>query len=353
MNFQMKKSIKLSIIFLFASVAIFGFASVLQAQYYNNYNSCNAHAYKDCVGSAIYWFDSCSNRQDLYQDCLGYGQTCKYGQCVNYVPVVPPTPVYVAHSKIACYGNSLYWYDSLGSASGLYKTCQDANSCTLDACKSGRCSNVLKCDGTTCSQGSADYNTYCALPQTPQIPQTPSENVNLAISFVAKIKSSAEQWDKSVQVSQNSNIYFMISVNNNSGSQINNVNISANIPTEISFLGNLKVNDSSVGGDIVSGINIGSLPAGVSKSITFEGRTQTFSTKGQKSAVVTTSISGTNKTDSLTLNFSSSQVAQSASLSSAPSGFVKFLQRWYLWILVAIVLVFLFVVVFRRLSSGG
>lgn len=340
----MKNITKLSI-FLFVFFAVFGSAFFVLAQY-SSYSSCNYHAYKDCVGSAIHWFDSCSNRQDLYQDCASFNQTCQYGQCVQkYNPPPNPNP-YIAQYRISCYGNNLYWYDSLGAASGLYKSCVDNNSCTIDSCSGSKCSNTLKCDDSACAAGSTDYNTYCLSAQ-PGVP------ANLSVSFAAKKDASSGQWDKTVQVAQNSSVYFMIAVNNNSGSEVDNVNISANIPSEISFLGNLKVNDVSISGDMVSGINIGALKTGESKSITFEGRTQSFGTKEQKQAEAKVTAGAATQSDALTLDFDSSKSAAAVSEAAEKSGIIEFLKRWYLWILVGLVLIFLFVVVYRRLSSNA
>jgi hypothetical protein len=349
----MKNITELSIfLFIFAAVissAIFAClpAGTVLAEYYYNYNypACNYHAYKDCVGTAIYWYDSCTSRQDLYQDCSSFGQTCRYGQCVStYNPPVNP---YTAHNKIACYENNLYWYDSLGSASGLYKNCIDTNSCTFDNCSDGKCSNELKCDGTTCAKGSADYNNYCA-------PANPVNPVSLSVFFSGKSGADAQQWEKTTQMGQNSTVYFMLAINNNSNSQIDNVDVLVNIPSEISFLGNLKVDNTALSGDIVSGINIGSLGAGAEKSITFEGKTQTFSAKEQKQAIATVNVPGATQSDFITLDFDPN-ISVSASVSSAPasSGFMGFLKRWYLWILAGIVMIFLFFVVFKRLSSNA
>jgi hypothetical protein len=329
---------------LVVSAAVFGFAGISLAQY--NYGNCNYHAYKDCVGSSIYWFDSCSTRQDLYQDCASLGQTCQYGQCV-----VKIQPVYTAHQKISCSGNNLYWYDSLGAVNSLYKNCQDANSCTIDSCSTAKCSNILKCDGTTCLAGSADYNTYCSsvvpasncgngtceenlgetsanCPGDCKITNPNNNPTNLLVSFVAKQDPSSQQWDKNVQVQPNSTVYFMIAVNNNSDTQAENVNISVNIPAEISLLGNLKINDVSVAGDIASGINLGSVPPKTSKSVTFEGKAQTFSAQEQKQATATISAGGSNQSDFVDLSFNPSQSAPASVSSTADnSGIMNFLKR--------------------------
>lgn len=136
---------------------------------YNDYNNCTYHAYKQCLGNSIYWYSSCGVQQDLYSICPS-SLICQYGQCANYVqPAYQPIQLnYNPYYKKICSGSSILWQDSLGAVSGLYKNCDDANSCTLDFCSGDICSNILKCDKSTCADNSADYNTYC-LPSMPQI----------------------------------------------------------------------------------------------------------------------------------------------------------------------------------------
>jgi hypothetical protein len=296
---------------------------------------------------------------------------------INPVPT-PIQPAYITYYKKACYGNNVEWYDSLGAISGLYKKCADANSCTLDACSAGKCSNAIKCDGTTCAVGSADYNTYCAASQ-PVAPTTCGNglceatlgetNANcpadckinagtgaLSISFFAKPDSSSSQWQKTTEVGSNGYVYFMISATNASTTQIDNVSVSANIPAEIYSLGNLKLDGIAVSGDIVSGINIGSIAPQVTKLITFEGKTQTISAASTKQATATSSVSGVIQSDSVSISLNPSQAtnvsAAVSSTASSSSGFLAFLKRWYLWIIAGLVLIFLFIIVFRRLSSN-
>lgn len=347
--------------------------------YNNNYGNCTYHAYKACQGNNIYWYDSCGVQQDFYSGCVN-GQTCQYGQCVAYIinPVLPPVQPYVAHYKTACSGNSVSWYDSLGVVSGLYKNCADNNSCTADTCSGDKCLNTIKCDGSTCAVGSADYNNYCLTAQVgnqnhcgnglcePNLSETTANCPNdckintsasgLSISFFAKQDSNSVQWQKTTQVGSNGQVYFMISAVNNSTAQIDNAGVSANIPSEISSLGNLQVNGVPVSGDIVSGINIGSIAPSATKSITFEGRTQTISSNATKQATATSNVSGAVQSDSISIDLAAGQVA-GAAVSTAPAGpggypgFWGFLKRWYVWILAAFVIICLFVVVFRRFSS--
>ena len=48
-----------------------------------------------------------------------------------------------------------------------------------------------------------------------------------------------------------------------------------------------------------------------------------------------------------------SGIAPASVVSSAASGFWDFVKRWYLWVLVGLVLIFLFIIVFRRLSNNS
>ena len=329
----------------------------------NNYPSCTYHAYKDCAGNSVYWFNSCGNSQDLFQNCSGNNQICKYGQCsVYYNPA--PAPVYTNHYQINCFNNSLYWYDSAGSIQNLYKNCADANPCTNDICSSSKCQNPLRCDGATCTIGSQYYCNSCSSigdnscncgETTATSPNDCKENItaDLSVKFFSRKDINAISWDKVIQVGPNGNIYFLIIIKNNSTTTpVDNITVSVNIPSEISLLGNLKIDNVATAGDIVSGINISSLPANVSKTITFEGKTQTFTSSGDKQAIINISAGGITQSDSTTISLNPGQ--QAASVSSAPgaSGFMEFSKRWYLWILVAVVLILLFIIIFRRLSSN-
>jgi hypothetical protein len=145
----------------------------------------------------------------------------------------------------------------------------------------------------------------------------------------------------------------MIAVANNGTDPVDNVTISANIPIEIISLGNVQVNGNPISGDIVTGINIGSLAATTAKTITFEGTTQAFSTSDTKQATASIRIGNQNQSDSLDITFTPGEVAGASSSDTTASAFWNFLKRWYLWILVGIVLIFLFIVVFRRLSTNA
>ena len=150
----------------------------------------------------------------------------------------------------------------------------------------------------------------------------------------------------------NSQVYFMISVGNNSAFSVNNASVLASIPQEISSLGNLQLNGVPVSGDIVTGVSVAALAPYSSQTLTFEGKTQGFTMQSDKQAIAKVTVSGNIQSDFISLTFAPLQSGAAVSATPQTPGFVDFLKRWYLWILAALVLVFLFFVVFRRLSKN-
>lgn len=343
---------------------------------YSNYGNCTYHAYRLCVGNSIYWYSSCNQQQDIYTICSN-GLTCQYGQCVNYINPAPnpnPNP-YNAYASKACYNNSVYWYDSLGVISGLFKNCNDNNTCTIDSCSTSTCTNELKCDGTTCAVSSNDYKTYCnnepvnncgnglCEPDLNENNQTCQQDCmietnntdNLSVNLFVKKDLSAVQWQKEIQAGSNNTIYFMANINNYSSNPIDNIVVSANIPSEVYSLGNLQIGGVAVSGDIVSGINIGNIDPNSTKSITFEGKTQNVPPNIRGNANVYANIDGNSddkaKSDITYLNFTSTQNLTAAAPIYESSVFWEFLRKWYLWIIAGLVIVLLFIIIFKRFSS--
>jgi len=330
------------------------------------YARCNTHAYTDCVGNRIYWYNSCSGMEDMYQDCANYGMTCQGGQCV-YSSQTNNNSNYVRQSFLGCYAKSIYWYDSLRQPSDFYSSCADKNSCTVDGCINAKCFSTLKCDGSTCKAGSTDYQLHCAAKTTTATTNTNTQQTttnneenlapleNLSISFSVANTGDSPQWQKTLEIGQNATAYFMMTISNNSNFPSDNVIVSANIPSEILYLGNLKVDGVATEGDIVAGIEIGSITANGKKNITFEGKTESFGYQGQRTASAFINSAQTPKSDIVTIDFknASASVESSASIISAPSlfGITGFIKKWYMWIIAGGVLILLFAIIFKSLSS--
>jgi len=358
----MKITSKLVFAGIFLSIVVvlsLGTPIVAGAQYY--YGNCTYHAYRDCSGNNVYWYNSCGTQQDLYSSCTGT-QVCQYGQCTNS-PILPPVQpgTYEPYFRKACLGSSVSWYDSLGVVSGLFKNCNDNNACTTDTCLVDICVNsqIPNCPTNVTPDQNRCGNSLCETTLGETEANCPADckitpAVELAVSFFTKQDANSTQWQKATQDNSEAQIYFMISVSNTSATQADNVNVSANIPSEISSIGNVKINDVPVTGDIVAGFNIGSISPATTKAITFEGKTQIILNASTKQATATTNISGTSaKSDSVSINFVPAQAAAAASNAPATSGFWAFFKKWYLWAIGALVLVFLFIIVFKRLSSDS
>ena len=151
-----------------------------------------SHIFKGCVNNVSYWYDSLGNQQDIYQNCGLTGQTCQNGSCVGSIYTITPTPApaptqapaYALHYVTKCNSNDIYWYDSKDEVQSLFQTCSDDNQCTFDTCGDGRCSNELKCDGSTCAADSADYIKYCA--SSAAISETATKSENPFLNLIKK-----------------------------------------------------------------------------------------------------------------------------------------------------------------------
>jgi len=323
---------------------------------------CISHASAKCAGNDIYWYDSCGNVQDLYQSCQG--QTCSGNSCVVI------QPVYTKNYKKACYKGSIYWYDSNNSVQDLFKDCQDNNQCTVDGCANNKCENTLKCDGSACSMGSDDYCNSCnhigdgscncqetnaAAPQDCKANinennNTPADSGNIDVSLLCKNLALSSDWSKDVTMSENQEISCMITVKNSTILKADNVLVSVQLPNDVAYADNLQLNGVPIEGDIISGYNLGLIESGKSETVIFNAKTQSIAVQGMKQVTASASFGNLLDSDVLSLNFVPSAI-ESAAVSGAPVWFSEFLKRWFAWIFVGAILVFLFIVVFRRLSS--
>jgi len=164
---------------------------------------------------------------------------------------------------------------------------------------------------------------------------------------------SDDGWKESTEIFQNGRVYFLVVVTNNGTDKVDDIIVSADIPSEIVSLGNVKIDAVPVSRDIVSGVNVGSLEPSDVKTINFEGKTQAFTTEGTKQAVIFATASDKTEKDFIDISFSPDQSASASVSGAATNDIWEFVKRWYLWILIGVVLVFLFIVVFRRLSTNA
>ncbi len=322
--------------------------------------NCYAYASKKCVSNVAYWYDSCGSIQAVAQNCNTTNQVCSNGTCVGGEGTNYPVQTYIQNYRTACYNNNVFWYDSNSVVQSMQKSCSDTNSCTIDTCTSGTCKNTLRCDGSTCGVNSADYMAYCLPAQAgqggavgtttvSQVSGVQTQSGTMAVSIFGKKESEAVTWSKSINAANGEKLNFIVIFKNISSMQADNVTLQANLTNNIAYTGNLKIDNVTSAGSVVSGINMGTLPAQSSKAVSFTGTLQSQNVQSiQVSANV---VSGAMQdSDYLTINVPAGSAAAAA---VSGGGFVNFIKEWYLWAIIIIVLIILFAIIFRRLSTSA
>jgi hypothetical protein len=102
---------------------------------------CTSHTAIDCVGDAVYWFDSCGDLQDVKETCA-QGSVCVFGQCLAPGAVTGST------------GSTGSGSSSGGNCGGTIDRCSSSTTVqTVDGC--GNVVDVQTCNGgMECSGGS-------------------------------------------------------------------------------------------------------------------------------------------------------------------------------------------------------
>ncbi|MEK7658300.1 MAG: hypothetical protein AAB352_00350 [Patescibacteria group bacterium] len=322
MKSQNKTKFLIFVVIIFA--AIFGFVFVSSAE----------TSYLSCYNNNVYWFNSYGQPQNLYQDC-GTNYCNNFG--ANY-----------------CSGAGVFHDRTCYIKGCSFNACQNASYTDTELVKI--CSSNQACQSGNCVIIQPVYNPPSQYPpQTP--PQTQDQNQNqadaLSVSMFISKEAQNLQWEKNLSLASGDKVYFMAVVKNNSVSPITNIIFKADIPSEITNLDNIKVDNILRIGDNLSGLNLSAIQPYIAKIITFDGKTQTINIQSQKQVTVNASSGKISNSDSSSVSFGAvlGSSTNSVSKPSLAATIVNFFKEWYLWILVAIVAIFIFIVIFRRLSS--
>ncbi|MCX6765321.1 MAG: hypothetical protein NT148_02165, partial [Candidatus Nealsonbacteria bacterium] len=166
----------------------------------------------------------------------------------------------------------------------------------------------------------------------------------IIVKLLAKKSTDASSdWKKDLAVVTGDDIEFLVIVINASGKKMDTVTIKSEIPKEVSYTGNLKVDGASYTGSVSNGVNIGSIEKDGMRIITFNGGLNSKEYKDNEKKQLTISSkadTGTiSATDTTTLNSENILKTQTASVSS---GIKETLRSWYVWFLVVLVIVLLY-----------
>ena len=212
-----------------------------------------------CQGSTSCGYGTCT---DLQKPTW----SCKDGKCVytcNTDSSCKKVVTYVQNYKKACYDNDIYWFDSKNVKQSIFKDCEN------DICSKGECipSNSIEyCQGDThCG------DNICNCQEDTLTCSEDCEPTNLAVVLYANDKN-IQEWRNEAILKSEEEIEFMLIVKNNTSRDVDNIVVKTDLPEEIAYSGDLIVNNISFDGNIVSGINIGFIPANSEKRITFKGK---------------------------------------------------------------------------------
>ncbi len=279
-----------------------------------------------CSGNSVYWYDQNGYQRNLYQTCNS-NQACSDNSCV--------ASNYISHILKGCVNNSVYWYNSQGTQQDLYQNC----SLSGQTCQNGACVAVQPV-----------YTQPIYTQPAPIITTTTIvKSDKLSVSILGKNSTDATSWSKEISGSKNETINFLVTVKNMSSLTMDNVLLKADTQENFS-VDNIKIDSVQSTGNITSGINLGAIQKGASKIISFDGTVNSADQKNEVKITVSANSGDISDSDSLTINITKSSIATASLVDSPVLSFVK---QWYMWAIGIIVLISLFVIIFKRLSSNN
>ena len=163
---------------------------------------------------------------------------------------------------------------------------------------------------------------------------------------MGKRENDSGEWKEKIDANAGEKIDFLMVLLNGGQDKIDNVVLKAELPQEISYEGDLRIEGESNSGDIKNGINIGSIAPDKVKTITFKGQVEEGIAKTE------TVLTGTALNKGLSVSDSISVVFEGGSKGVAAAGFslMSIFKKWYylLLIILAIILIAFF---FKRFFS--
>ena len=307
-----------------ALLAVMLLPQVLLAEGYSP--NCVSRASAKCISNILYWHNSCGALESIKQNCNTTGQVCQNGACISQQQQPPIN-------------------------SGGTPAIQQ-NSCLFYSCQGTACANVLKCDGSTCPAGSADYTNYCGSWYAENQANQQYQSGALATSiFVTQQEDSALHWTKNPNVAPGDKVTFLVVIKNTADVPTNNLSVKVDISEKISYVGDLKIDNTDFTGNVGTGIDIGALAPKTSKSMVFSGQVKDDAPLTLINVLLTVNSMGYSDSDSLVVNVQS-ESQENSSNQSFFSWLGDFLKEQYIWVIIVIVLVVLFVILYRRFSSN-
>ncbi len=164
------------------------------------------------------------------------------------------------------YQNITYYFDCTNDGYWDRTTTSSSSSYTAyDVCNyssSGNYNARVKVE----SGGFTTENT------TPIYVSSCSNPTSFSITKLVRNLTDNTAWLNEVSADPGEFLAYSIQITASSGSSMSNVILTDILPAKITYRGNLKIDGVSSSGDIVSGLNLGTLYSGQSKTVTFEAQ---------------------------------------------------------------------------------
>lgn len=234
-----------------------------------------------------------------------------------------------------CSDNDLYWFDSGGLRQDKIQDCEDDNPDTRDTCEDGQCIN----DNSYCETGEHCGDNICNCNEDAYTCFKDCEFTNLAVSVFAK-KPDGQEWKKSIDILPEDEIDIFMIISNNSDKDFKNITVQTQLPSEVTYAGDLKIDGVVYSDNISQGINIGSIASGTETRITFKGKVLSDIVSGKQDKIV-----GRIEGEGVFGSDSADVVVEQPTASAKRASFLGWLvTRWYVWA----ILIILFVVILYR-----
>jgi uncharacterized repeat protein (TIGR01451 family) len=188
---------------------------------YRNYTTytCNNPGTRDSFCS--------NNTQAQLQSTCSSGQTCSNGTCSTINTCT-------SNSYQQCVGNAVYWFNSCGQQQSIIQTCNSNQVCQNNACV---------------NQAQVSLST---------------------ITRVRNLSTGNLAWSQSVNAAPSDTLQYSITIQNISSTTATNVTIKETLPSRLIYANNLTVDGILNNGNILSGINLGNLAPGQTKTVIYQ-----------------------------------------------------------------------------------